>query len=47
MGQIWMEDFKTRQAALGVAQGQLADMARFSRGYLNRVLNGKQELHEP
>ena len=46
MGQTWMEDFKAQQAALGVAQGQLADMAGFSRGYLNRLLNRSQELPE-
>nr|WP_297274247.1 replication initiation factor domain-containing protein [uncultured Agathobaculum sp.] len=46
MGQTWMEDFKAQQAALGVTQGQLADMAGFSRGYLNRLLNRSQELPE-
>lgn len=46
MGQTWMEDFKAQQAALGVTQGQLADMAGFSRGYLIRLLNGRQELPE-
>lgn len=46
MGQTWMEAFKAQQTALGVTQGQLADMAGFSRGYLNRLLNGSQELPE-
>lgn len=42
--QTWIEDFKEQQTAMGVTQGQLADMAGISRVHLSRFLNGKQEL---
>ena len=42
--QTWIEDFKEQQAAMGVTQGQLADMAGISRVHLSRLMNGKQEL---
>lgn len=40
----WIEDFKEQQTAMGVTQGQLADIARISRIHLSRLLNGRQEL---
>ena len=42
--QTWTEDFKEQQTAMGVTQGQLADIARISRIHLSRLLNGRQEL---
>ena len=42
--QRWIEDFREQQAAMGVTQGQLADIAGISRVHLSRLLNGKQEL---
>ena len=42
--QTWIEDFKEQQGAMGVTQGQLANMAGISRVHLSRLMNGKQEL---
>lgn len=42
--QTWIEDFKEQQTAMGVTQGQLADMAGISRMHLSRLMNGRQEL---
>lgn len=37
------ENLKTALAAKNITQGQLAERARVTRPYLNRVISGKQE----